>query len=342
MIDLTPLDVRKKRGDFKKSLRGYDPLEVDGFLELVAERMEELVKANITLEERAQRLGEQVVSLGGRERAVNEALVTAQQLRDEIRGQAQREADQVRREAEREVAQLRKEAERDAEHLAKEARLEAKGLLADAERQLEERKQALAEMEAQRTRFLESYRQLLHRQIEMVQVEENRSPLDEVAVELDLGGGRRGGDGARPALDPGPAADATPVAEPAVDPDDGLPVDAAPAEAAPVEAAPDEADTARIDREWAEVEAEAAHGLAEVQAPVVEGAPVEGALDDDDAMPVEGLAPSADELDEMDSDATILPHPGSNARSMAEAGTPRSATLQELLEDSGDGAARDG
>ena len=56
MIDLTPLDVRKKRGDFKKSLRGYDPLEVDGFLELVAERMEELVKANMTLEERAQRV----------------------------------------------------------------------------------------------------------------------------------------------------------------------------------------------------------------------------------------------------------------------------------------------
>ena len=44
MIDLTPLDVRKKRGDFGKGLRGYDPAEVDGFLELVGERMEELVK----------------------------------------------------------------------------------------------------------------------------------------------------------------------------------------------------------------------------------------------------------------------------------------------------------
>ena len=35
MIDLTPLDVRNKRGDFKKLLRGYDPQEVDVFLELV-------------------------------------------------------------------------------------------------------------------------------------------------------------------------------------------------------------------------------------------------------------------------------------------------------------------
>ena len=56
MIDLTPLDVRKKRGDFGRGVRGYNPQEVDGFLELVAERLEELVKENITLRERAERL----------------------------------------------------------------------------------------------------------------------------------------------------------------------------------------------------------------------------------------------------------------------------------------------
>ncbi|MFH1765104.1 MAG: DivIVA domain-containing protein, partial [Gemmatimonadota bacterium] len=36
MIDLTPLDVRKKRGDFRRILRGYDPEEVDTFMDLVA------------------------------------------------------------------------------------------------------------------------------------------------------------------------------------------------------------------------------------------------------------------------------------------------------------------
>ena len=51
MIDLTPLDVRKKRGDFAKTLRGYDASEVDNFLELVAERMEALVKEKLELEE---------------------------------------------------------------------------------------------------------------------------------------------------------------------------------------------------------------------------------------------------------------------------------------------------
>ena len=42
MIDLTPLDVRKKRGDFRRGMRGYDTQEVDAFLEVVADRLEEL------------------------------------------------------------------------------------------------------------------------------------------------------------------------------------------------------------------------------------------------------------------------------------------------------------
>ena len=40
MIDLTPLDVRNKRGDFKKVMRGYDPQEVDVLLEIAADRLE--------------------------------------------------------------------------------------------------------------------------------------------------------------------------------------------------------------------------------------------------------------------------------------------------------------
>ena len=77
MIDLTPLDVRKKRGDFGKALRGYDPQEVDSFLELVAERMEVLVKENLRFREEIAQLGQKVVAQEGREKAVQDALVTA-------------------------------------------------------------------------------------------------------------------------------------------------------------------------------------------------------------------------------------------------------------------------
>ena len=42
-MKLTPLDIRKQ--EFKKLMRGYDPVEVDTFLEMVAADLEEALKA---------------------------------------------------------------------------------------------------------------------------------------------------------------------------------------------------------------------------------------------------------------------------------------------------------
>jgi len=109
MIDLTPLDIRKKKGDFSRGLRGYDSQEVDTFLDMAAERLEELVRDNLAFRERVAHLSEKVEGQEGRERAVQEALVTAQALREEITGQARREAELVRQEAEAECRRLREE-----------------------------------------------------------------------------------------------------------------------------------------------------------------------------------------------------------------------------------------
>lgn len=179
MIDLTPLDVRNKRGDFKKLLRGYDPQEVDVFLELVAERMEVLVREVLQLRERSETLQEQVSSQTGRERAVQEALVTAQELRTEMRSHAQREADLILEEAQAEGRRQRAEAE-----------AEVRRMLRDAERRLEQGRDALEEMERRRTRFLKSFRQLLEREMDVVEVEEGRTPLEDRPIDMDLGGGR--------------------------------------------------------------------------------------------------------------------------------------------------------
>lgn len=179
MIDLTPLDVRNKRGDFKKLMRGYDPQEVDVFLEIAAERLEELVRENIVLRERSERLELQVGAQSDREQAVQEALVTAQELRADIHTQAQREADLLVRESETE-----------ARRIATEAEAKVRNLLRDAERRLELGRDALEEMERRRTRFLKAFRQLLERQLDVVDVEDERAPLEDQPLDLDLGGGR--------------------------------------------------------------------------------------------------------------------------------------------------------
>ena len=185
MIDLTPLDVRKKRGDFKKILRGYDPQEVDVFLEIAAERLEQIVRENIGLREKSSVLEQQVTSQTGREQAVQEALVTAQELRADIHGQAKRESDHLLHEAEAESRRRIAEAE-----------AEVRKMLRDAERKLQVGQDALEEMERRRTRFLKGFRQLLEREMDVVEVEEERAPLEDGPIDLDLGSGRF----SRPAL----------------------------------------------------------------------------------------------------------------------------------------------
>ncbi|MDT8368972.1 MAG: DivIVA domain-containing protein [Longimicrobiales bacterium] len=178
MIDLTPLDVRKKRGDFARALRGYEVQHVDGFLELVAERLEEVVKENLTLTERVARLSEQVDAQSGRERAVNDALVTAQQLREEIGRAAERESDVIRRQAQ----------------------AEAERLVADARARVAELERELHEFERRRSRFLATFRQFLERELDTIEVQEGRGMEGERAVDLDLGVSRRAPD---PGTEPG-------------------------------------------------------------------------------------------------------------------------------------------
>jgi len=176
MIDLTPLDVRNKRGDFKKAMRGYEPHEVDLFLEMAADRLETLVRENLQLRERTQTLQTQVAAQNDREQAVQDALVTAQELRADIRAQSQREADHVIREAQVESRRMLAEAEE-----------VVRDRLRGIERQLDQASRSVEELERRRARFLTEFRGLLERELDVVQVEESRVPLEARAIDLDLG-----------------------------------------------------------------------------------------------------------------------------------------------------------
>jgi DivIVA domain-containing protein len=95
---LTPLDIR--RYDFgQKSFRGYDEKKVEDFRNQVAEELERLTRVNQDLDSKARGFHEQLRAFRERDKALNEALVSAQQLRSEIREQAEREAQLILREA---------------------------------------------------------------------------------------------------------------------------------------------------------------------------------------------------------------------------------------------------
>ena len=164
MIDLTPLDVRKKKGDFRRVMRGYDPDAVDNFLDEVVARMEELVRENQALAGKTAQMTEAIADYRERERAMNDALVSAQQLREGMREQAQREADLVLREA----------------------RAEGERIIADAKRQVTFALEALRRVQAQRVRFLRLFRALVERQLsELEQEEERTTSLSRLDAEVD-------------------------------------------------------------------------------------------------------------------------------------------------------------
>ncbi|MEO8881223.1 MAG: DivIVA domain-containing protein [Gemmatimonadaceae bacterium] len=141
---LTPLDIR--RYDFgAKSFRGYDEKKVEDFRNQVAEELERLTRVNQELDSKARGFHEQLRAFRERDKALNEALVSAQQLRSEIREQAEREAQLILREAraegERQFDQVRndtRQLEADMVGLEKSRRAFIGQLRQIAERQLAE------------------------------------------------------------------------------------------------------------------------------------------------------------------------------------------------------------
>ena len=122
MIDesfhLTPLDVR--RTEFPAALRGYDRARVDEFRDRVANELERLTRLNHELENKAKGFHEQLRAFRERDKALNEALVSAQQLRAETKDQAEREAQLALREAKAEGDRLIDAAKSEVRRLATE------------------------------------------------------------------------------------------------------------------------------------------------------------------------------------------------------------------------------
>ena len=123
---LTALDVR--RYDFGTALRGYDKARVEQFREQVAAELERLARLAQDLDQKAKNFHEQLRAFRERDRALNEALISAQQLRAETREAADREAELIRREARLEAERLTREAQEAAQREAERMRGELRRL----------------------------------------------------------------------------------------------------------------------------------------------------------------------------------------------------------------------
>jgi DivIVA domain-containing protein len=104
VFHLTPHDIRAQ--EFHRTVRGYDRLQVDEFKGRAADEIERLLRERAQLDERVRNFQEQLRAFRERERAMNEALVAAQQLREEVKAQADLQAEAILREARAEAMRI--------------------------------------------------------------------------------------------------------------------------------------------------------------------------------------------------------------------------------------------
>lgn len=154
VFHLTPLDVR--RYEFGRVLRGYDPERVDQFREQVADELERLTRANQELEQKARTFHDQLKSFRERDKALNEALVHAQQLRGEMRDQAERESQLILREAQ----------------------AQAESIMATAQADIRRVEDELAALERFRRSYLAQLRVFVERQLAEIAAAESMQPRE--------------------------------------------------------------------------------------------------------------------------------------------------------------------
>ena len=96
---ITPHDIRQQQFTVRM-FRGFDPSEVDAFLEDVADDYEGLLKENALLKEQIAASEERSRGVIEREKNLHDVMVTTQRLVDEMKSAAKREAELIVREAE--------------------------------------------------------------------------------------------------------------------------------------------------------------------------------------------------------------------------------------------------
>jgi cell division initiation protein len=98
MNDLTPLEIQKQI--FSKSFKGYNVDEVRGYLHLVAEEIERLLKDLDRLSRENVMLHEDLDDHSNRERILKDTLLSAQRVSEDVRANAHKEAELIVKDAE--------------------------------------------------------------------------------------------------------------------------------------------------------------------------------------------------------------------------------------------------
>ena len=142
---ITPLEIENKKFS-KKTLNGYDPEEVDDFLDELTKDYESLYRQSTENQNQIDDLKGKLEHYTQIESTLQSTLLMAQSAADEVKKAAQKEAEQIVREA---------------ENKAKEA-------TSDVDRQIMEKKKSLEDVQKQFDVYKAKMESLLISQLELI------------------------------------------------------------------------------------------------------------------------------------------------------------------------------
>ncbi len=160
-MKITPLDIKKQ--EFRKTFNGYDKSEVESFLQMVSEEMEDLVKENASLKEKIKQLEEQLETYKRMEKTLQDTLTSAQITTDNIRQQAIKEA----------------------EIIVNNAKLEAKHIVQEAEGKRQELMSDIKSLQSQKAAFIARLRGIINAQLKVLEQEMIEDDIKEKVEEIE-------------------------------------------------------------------------------------------------------------------------------------------------------------
>jgi cell division initiation protein len=110
-MKITPLEI--KRQQFKKVMRGFDPVEVETFLDMLSNELEEHVRTTKDLRDRIIELETQLADYKNMEKTLQQTLMQAQEASGRSIENSRKEADLIIRDAELKAQQIIEKARTD-------------------------------------------------------------------------------------------------------------------------------------------------------------------------------------------------------------------------------------
>ena len=162
-MKVTPLDIRQQQ--FPVRFRGFDQVEVDTFLELVAGDVEALMRENIRLKESLAKKDLDIQRMQEGEADLKKALMAIHQIKEEWVARAETQA-----------RHILTEAESQARHTLTEAESQARDIVSEAERRLVALQQQVQALERQRHDLVLQLRRVLDHYLQLLETEEAAEP----------------------------------------------------------------------------------------------------------------------------------------------------------------------